>query len=1093
MGAHGGGRPGTAGRPFRPVPARLAVRILLAAVVAFAGATAYGETFSVHLLTDSDDPRAERLVRSELRRATEELNEHGTDTFVIADSPSAPAGAVQAIASSSGGQRSLVLTLNRSDGGSETLVLYGAWDTFLHRSLRQSFRYLAAASRGFPASREASPPALVDSLRLDLVPPPREYPGPPGVHPTDVAVRSDGSVIVAGSVYAVEFDQQRRLAGYPGRSLLAAGVYGAAQSLDVTPAGTIYLRGGTGPYAYRIAPTAVEPDRLRLPLTGPGTIAALTDGSAVVTDSVAPAAVRIEGRRSSAFDLFPHQYSYITTISSAPDGTLWAFDPVERRIHIFAPNGDAVDTIVPQLSAEQASGTIGLAVYDNLDFLLLTRSGLHKFTRTGRPVWRLPDIPGTMSTLNSAAVAVHPSSGAIFVVDTMQRVLLHLFDADAAASSGPDSPLHAHLLETTRGLADEPGNLDLLARRAGLYTEAGATVAAEAAWSDLLDYDPSHEEASAAIEQIALDRLFQEGLRLAEDAQEDLRTFGPETARATYSRSLQLLEQLLARDPFYPDGQETADRIREERSNLGSDTLPEAPVRIIEAEVENLFPSLIGRYQESPVGTIRLENAGDTPATDLQLTVSLPRYSDLPRETVVAESVGPGEHLSVPVYIALNQEVLSLEEDLPVRLQLEVTGRAGGRSFSTRVSAGTTLYRRSAMQWSDTAWLASFVTPNEATVARFALSLGDTADLVDREVLPRPVYRAARVAEALGRFRVYYVEDPDTPISEILGREEVVDTVRVPRTTLLYRAGDCDDTTALTCSLLEASGVGTAFVTTPDHVLMAFDTGEPTVNAWLYEAPDRTVMHHGGTVWIPLETTVLHDGFLEAWRNASRRLTSIAAPDGAAIVPVAKARERFAPLPLPPREPTILPPAGATVARAFSESIAGTERLLYGDAVDQAERRIATLEGRSQVPMLSRLAGLHARFGKVDLALDAVRRGLQIDERSTILRTNLAQLHLMRGEPRPALEELERVLERRPTSIAAKALLARAVMALGDRDRAAVLAAELWESAPELAAQLQLIPDGTATRASDAAAAGDAEGGTGAHAAGAFFLWPTDD
>ncbi len=1020
------------------------------------------------------------------------MNEHGTDTFRLAETTSAPAGAIQAIASSSDGERSLVLTLNQSDGGSETLVLYGEWDTFLHRSLRQSFRYLAASSRDFPAARKASPPELVDSLRLDLLPPPREYPGPPGVHPTDVAVRNDGSVIVAGSVYAVELDPQRRLTGYPGRSLLAAGVYGAAQSIDVTPAGTIYLRGGTGPYAYRIAPTATEPDRLRLPLTGPGTIAALADGSAVVTDSVAPAAVRIEGRRSSAFDLFPHQYSYITTISSTPDGTLWAFDPVERRIHIFAPDGEAVDTIVPQLPADQATGTIGLAVYDNLDFLLLTRNGLHKFTRTGRPVWRLPAMPGTMSTMSSAAVSVHAASGAIFVVDTMQRVLLHLFDADAGGSTRPDIPLHADLLETRRGLTEDPGNLDLLARRAGLYTEAGATAAAEAAWSDLLDYDPAHEEALAAIEHISLDRLFQEGLRLAEDARQDLRTVGPETARATYSRSLQLFEQLLARDPFYPDGQETADRIRRERRDLGSDALPEVPLRIIEADLENLFPSLIGRYQETSVGTVTVENAGDTPVTDLQLTVSLPRYSDLPRETAVAGSVGPGEQLSVPVYIALNQEVLSLEEDLPVRLQLEVAGRAGGRSFSTRVSAGTTLYRRSAMQWTDTAWLASFVTPNEATVARFALALGDTTELVDREVLPRPVYRAARVAEALGRFRVYYVEDPDTPISEILGRDEVVDTVRIPRTTLLYRAGDCDDTTALTCSLLEASGVGTAFVTTPDHVLMAFDTGEPAFNAWLYEAPDRTVMHHGGTVWIPLETTVLHNGFLEAWRNASRRLSALAAPDEAAIIPVAEARERFAPLPLPPRDPTILPPAGATVARAFSESIAGTEQVLYRDALVEAERRITTLEGRSQVPTLSRLAGLHARFGDLERAVATVRRGLEIDARSTILRTNLAQLHLMRGESQRAVEELEHVLERRPASVAAKALLVRAVTATGDHDRAAVLAAELQDTAPELAAQLQLTPAGTGTRASDAAAAGVA-GGTGARAGGAFFLWPTDD
>ena len=92
--------------------------------------------------------------------------------------------------------------------------------------------------------------------------------------------------------------------------------------------------------------------------------------------------------------------------------------------------------------------------------------------------------------------------------------------------------------------------------------------------------------------------------------------------------------------------------------------------------------------------------------------------------------------------------------------------------------------------------------------------------------LSNRLFRGIRVCDALGSYGITYIEDPDSPISGVLGRAAVVDTVRFPRTTLLIRSGDCDDTSALLGSLLESVGVGTAIMTSPGHVFLAFDTGE---------------------------------------------------------------------------------------------------------------------------------------------------------------------------------------------------------------------------------------------------------------------------
>jgi tetratricopeptide (TPR) repeat protein len=445
----------------------------------------------------------------------------------------------------------------------------------------------------------------------------------------------------------------------------------------------------------------------------------------------------------------------------------------------------------------------------------------------------------------------------------------------------------------------------------------------------------------------------------------------------------------------------------------------------------------------------------------------------------VETSVASGETVRIPVYLSLNTEALSLEEDLPVTLTLELRGTRGGESVRRRTTTATTLYRRSAMQWTDTAWLASFVTPNEATVARFALSVGD---LGVQEILPRPMYRAMRVSGAVGAFRIFYVEDPKTPISEILGRQDIVDTVRVPRSTLLYRAGDCDDTTALLCSLLEASGVSTAFVTTPDHVLMAFNTGEPDVNAWRFEGPDRHVFTSGGTVWIPLETTVLHEGFREAWRAATRRIRSIPRGTDAGFVPVEKARARYPALPLPPQDPSVLPPAADSLGAAFKDETATLHTELYEGALADRRLRLEKSSGRTRVPILSQIAGLHTAFGELDSAVTALTQGLEIAPNSTILRTNLAQVYLMQDKPGDAIAELQRVQERRPTSPVVLALLARAHLARGDTAGAARLVDRVRTVAPALADGLPGSTDSTG-RASEA--------GEGANAFP--LIWPDSE
>src|SRR5208282_4728918 len=166
--------------------------------------------------------------------------------------------------------------------------------------------------------------------------------------------------------------------------------------------------------------------------------------------------------------------------------------------------------------------------------------------------------------------------------------------------------------------------------------------------------------------------------------------------------------------------------------------------------------------------------------------------------------------------------------------------------------------------------ISSYITPNETTVSGFAArALSSAGSAAPRLALSRSMLQAVRICDALGAYGITYVQNQDAPFSRALGKAEIIDAVHFPRITLQNRTGDCSDTTALLCSLLESVGIRTAALTTPGHIFCAFDTDEPAENAPYLRGAGLEVMTRNGKVWIPVETTILSQGFMAAWASAS--------------------------------------------------------------------------------------------------------------------------------------------------------------------------------------------------------------------------------
>ncbi|HEB11536.1 MAG TPA: tetratricopeptide repeat protein [Spirochaetales bacterium] len=317
--------------------------------------------------------------------------------------------------------------------------------------------------------------------------------------------------------------------------------------------------------------------------------------------------------------------------------------------------------------------------------------------------------------------------------------------------------------------------------------------------------------------------------------------------------------------------------------------------------------------------------------------------------------------------------------------------------------------------------------------------------------LSRKFQRAARICDGLGTYGIEYIEDPDSPVSEIMGRTEVVDTVRFPRKTLFIHSGDCDDTTALLASLMESAGIQTAVMTSPGHVFMAFNTEEAAENSWMYNTAGLITISYKGTLWIPVETTTLNKGFMVSWQEASKEYSTYYGKGKIEFLPVAGQQQKYPPLPLPESIFTVIEPAAVEVDRLHGISFAAIEQLLYRDLLEDLSGIAAVSKGRKAVAVKNRMGILHGRFGRYKQAENLFRECNREDPEYLSAYINLANLYLMRKEAGRAIAVLEEASAYKPDSAVLNLVLAQCYYQDLHYSRVRELYARVKEEAPALA------------------------------------------
>ncbi|WP_022931224.1 hypothetical protein [Treponema bryantii] len=353
------------------------------------------------------------------------------------------------------------------------------------------------------------------------------------------------------------------------------------------------------------------------------------------------------------------------------------------------------------------------------------------------------------------------------------------------------------------------------------------------------------------------------------------------------------------------------------KTNLGVEVNELAPV----------FPVLYFWYENNPFGSVNITNNEDTAISDVTVSFFQPQYMAHAKECATFKSIKRDETVSVDLLAFFNEQMLELTEKTDTSSYIIVNYSRLGKKLSQSYALDVPVYGRNNMSWDDDRRAAVFVSSKDPAAMQFGKYV---ASFVRDNLLtdmPVNIQYAIGIFQTLNEFGLNYVVDPSSAFEDNVGTSSI-DFLQFPYQTLMYRGGDCDDLSILVCSLFEAVGIETAFITVPGHIFMAFDSGlTPDQAKMIYRNSSEYVVIED-QVWIPLEITLSDEGFYRACRYGAREWNSADAQGTAALYRMRDSWKIYQPISVPGASAYFNLPERDAIIVAFNK---GAEEWKHGE------------------------------------------------------------------------------------------------------------------------------------------------------------------
>jgi tetratricopeptide (TPR) repeat protein len=412
-----------------------------------------------------------------------------------------------------------------------------------------------------------------------------------------------------------------------------------------------------------------------------------------------------------------------------------------------------------------------------------------------------------------------------------------------------------------------------------------------------------------------------------------------------------------------------------------------AGLEITRFTAEKIFPALALHYVKHPIGTATIKNTSAADIVNITAKIFTTGYMRESSEQTIP-ILKAGEEKSIAVFALLDADKLTaVVRETSALIRIDLTYEAAGDDYSRSIVKPVSILNKHAMAWSEPSSVATFVTPASEAITSFTKSI--LADVRHDEVLMPSgsinMMNAVKMWNAIQAMTLVYADGPRT-----VAGKDVLGDVKYPQETLSMRAGDCDDASTLLAACLESVGVPTAIAVTPNEVFILFDTGVQKKNAARISVDEHDYILRGGTLWLPLETTIANGSFLLAWKNGIKEYNE--ASKGLAkfeVVDIHNAWELYPPIDLSSDVKSIVIPPASLVVDLVSADV----KMLTQDLMSTIEDDVAALHAQKTEGAADRAALLLTIANKYDDAANLLKNYV-----SSASLNNLGNIYFMKGD-----------------------------------------------------------------------------------------------
>ncbi|MBU0936640.1 MAG: tetratricopeptide repeat protein [Spirochaetes bacterium] len=486
------------------------------------------------------------------------------------------------------------------------------------------------------------------------------------------------------------------------------------------------------------------------------------------------------------------------------------------------------------------------------------------------------------------------------------------------------------------------------------------------------------------------------------------------------------------------------------------------------AEAVPVYPISAKDYLSTQFGTLTIQNGESAEIRKVEVWFQAEPYTSAPILCGSIPVLRKGASAQVPLIAAFSEQVIGVTDILRTNGEVEIVYELLGERRSARTETAISIMHRNALTWQDPRILAAFISPNDPAVLDASKFIAGIVRSNFQSDIDSNLQYAVGLYEGFRLAGIAWAADPQTPYKSTHINQTAIDYVQYPHQTIAYRSGDSDDLAILYTAALESVGVPTAFIPLQNEVLTAVKMSSTEAATRSMFADSANFIFRDGEAWIPLKMSMIREGFLRAWSEASTMLAgSTEAEIAAAFIPVSDAWLRYPPVSVPDVDAATRKPDQTQVQTAFNGVVS---LVISREVIPRADRMRATFgasggSGRQR----NSLGILYARYGLYREALAEFQAAAALGEGRAAV--NIGNVAFLLKDFETAAAWYEKALQSAPNEIAPIIGLARTYYELDMYDKADQFFKQATSLQPQLAERYGYLSarlSGSVSRASAA-------------------------